>query len=409
MKSFGVSRRGALAAIAAATVPARLYGFAPADELPDAGRTGDIRVCLTDQPIDKSVVITTVSEATIHAAGESKPQHKIAANSEARIELKNGAWSVAGKTLKEKELEVRPAVSPGLWVNNRFYRGLFRLVPFNKTSIWVVNVLPLEHYLCSVVDGEIPGAFHNEARKAQTVAARTYALRRREQNGDKEYDVWASPARDQNYHGFQYRDANGRALAGESTKSRQAVRESLGKVLLRDGKLAKTYYSACCGGVTSAGTTLFSDAAEMPSVQCGHCQECPKYRWSATLTSAEVSSGLRKALGRNAPKTFEPVKVEVRGAEDREHLPTLVAAEEAGKELTIDTRAFRSALPRTDLFSVWFSVAKDGDKWKLSGIGHGHGVGLCQWGANGFGKEGKSFDAILKHYYPGVEVASFQP
>jgi stage II sporulation protein D len=409
MKSVRVSRRAALAAMAFATIPPVRPGFAQAaSDLPDAGQAGDIRVCLTDNPLDSAVVITTVSEASIHAMGESRVQHRSASNSDVRIERKNGAWTIGAKTLKGKELEIRPAASPGLWVNSRFYRGTFRLIPFSKSQIWVINVLPLEHYLCSVVDGEIPGTFHNEARKAQVVAARTYALRRRAQNKDREYDVWASPARDQNYHGYQYRDSSGRALAGESVKSRQAVRETLGQVLLRDGKLARTYYSACCGGVTSAGTTTFPDATEMKSVECGHCQECPRYRWSTTLTSAEISSGLRRALGRNAPQTFDPVKVSVQSPEDRQSVPKLTATDRAGKTLTVDTRAFRSALPRTDLFSVWFSVTKDGDKWRLDGIGHGHGVGLCQWGANGWAKEGTSFDAILKHYYPGAEVGSFQ-
>jgi stage II sporulation protein D len=115
---------------------------------------------------------------------------------------------------------------------------------------------------------------------------------------------------------------------------------------------------------------------------------------------------VRKALGRSAPKTLEPVGVEVSSREDREHVPKLVVTDRAGQKLTVDTRAFRTALPRTDLFSVWFSVTKEGDRWRLDGIGHGHGVGLCQWGANGFAKEGRSFDAILRHYYPGAEVAA---
>jgi stage II sporulation protein D len=262
------------------------YGGPPAaaDSLPDAGALGDIRVCLTDDPEDGSIVITTTSETTVTSVGNERVLHRTPANSELRVERQKGAWSVAGKKLPEGAIEVRPATSPGLWVNGRLYRGVLRLEPFDNRRFWIINVLPLEHYLCSVIDGEIPGAFENEARKAQAVAARTYAIRRRQQNGDKEYDVWASPARDQNYHGFQYKDANGRALAGESPKSRQAVRETQGRVLERNGQLARTYYSACCGGVTSAGTTTFPEATDMPSVACQHCQECPKYRWKATLT-----------------------------------------------------------------------------------------------------------------------------
>ncbi len=377
------------------------------DKLPEPGPAGDIRICLTDNPIDGSIVFTTALETNVHAVGEEKSQHKVPAKADLRIDRQKGGWFVAGKKLNGDVIELRPASSPGLWVENRFYRGVLRLVPFDNRRFWIVNVLPLEHYLCSVIDGEIPGAFHNEARKAQAVAARTYALRRREQNAGKEFDVYASPTRDQNYHGFQYRDLRGRALAGESAKSRLAVRETAGQVLMRDGKLARTYYSACCGGVTSAGTTTFPEATDMPSVECGHCQDCPRYRWSATLGKQELSTAVRKAVGRNAPKAFEAATVEVQKPDDRERLPDLIATVRAGKKLTIDTRSFRSALLRADLFSVWFSLHQDGDRWRVEGIGHGHGVGLCQWGANGFAKEGKTFAEILTYYYPRTEVRPF--
>ncbi|QDT54581.1 Amidase enhancer precursor [Caulifigura coniformis] len=400
-----VSRRAALAALAAATTPRLLLAAAaPTDQLPEVGKTGDIRVCLSDDPFEGSVVITTAFETTLHELGKAKSQLTSAARSDVRIERKGGEWMAGGRKLSGRAIELRPATSPGLWVNDRFYRGSLRLVPFDNRRFWVVNVLPFEHYLCSVIDGEIPGQFHNEARKAQTVAARTYALRRREQNAAREFDVYASPTRDQNYHGFQYRDGKGRAFAGESAKSRQAVRETLGKVLRRNGKLARTYYSACCGGVTSTGTTTFPDATDMPSVVCGHCQECPRYRWSTRLTASEISAGMRKGLGKKAPATFEVHAAEVAHSEDRTRLPELIVRDKAGQSLTLDTRSFRSGLPRTDLFSVWFSVEKEGDRWRLDGIGHGHGVGLCQWGANGFGKAGKAFDEILRHYYPGADV-----
>ena len=40
-------------------------------------------------------------------------------------------------------------------------------------------------------------------------------------------------------------------------------------------------------------------------------------------------------------------------------------------------------------------------------IGYGHGVGMSQWGANGMAKNGKDYEAILKHYYTGVEIGQY--
>ena len=43
---------------------------------------------------------------------------------------------------------------------------------------------------------------------------------------------------------------------------------------------------------------------------------------------------------------------------------------------------------------------------KIEGVGWGHGVGLCQWGAYFMAKQGYKYDEILKYYYPGAKVYS---
>jgi stage II sporulation protein D len=382
--------------------------FAPSlsaqDVLPEPGAAGDLRVCLSDQPLEGKTAISSVTEVSVHADGQSAVVHTSPRGASLTIERRGGQWLVEGESFSARTLELRPMASPGIGLNGRVYRGTLRLVPFDNRRFWAINILPVEHYLCSVIDGEIPGTFHNEARKAQNVSARTYALRRRKQNAALDYDVWASPVRDQNYHGYQYRGPDGRMLAGESAKSRQAVRETLGLVLIRNGELARTYYSACCGGVTSAGTTTFPDATEMTSVVCDRCGHCPKYRWTSMFSTGEFSAAVRKAGGRDAPPGFEVAAAETIGADDREVLPRLVARDAAGTTVTVDTRRFRTAVTKGDVHSAWFEIERTGDGWTLRGRGHGHGVGLCQWGADGFAQRGTAFDAILKHFYPGVEI-----
>jgi stage II sporulation protein D len=39
------------------------------------------------------------------------------------------------------------------------------------------------------------------------------------------------------------------------------------------------------------------------------------------------------------------------------------------------------------------------------GRGYGHGVGMCQWGAQGMARAGHNHPAILKQYYPGAQVS----
>ena len=76
-----------------------------------------------------------------------------------------------------------------------------------------------------------------------------------------------------------------------------------------------------------------------------------------------------------------------------------------GKELEI-----RRALSETHLYSSAFVVdkldVKDGvpQKFRLTGAGWGHGVGMCQIGAAVMGANGYSYDSILLHYYKGAEI-----
>jgi hypothetical protein len=51
-----------------------------------------------------------------------------------------------------------------------------------------------------------------------------------------------------------------------------------------------------------------------------------------------------------------------------------------------------------------YHVIRAGDHVKISGKGHGHGVGLCQRGAIGMAAAGHDFTAILRHYYPQTTV-----
>jgi stage II sporulation protein D len=50
-----------------------------------------------------------------------------------------------------------------------------------------------------------------------------------------------------------------------------------------------------------------------------------------------------------------------------------------------------------------------GNGWVFAGKGYGHGVGMCQWGANGMAKNGKTYREILARYYPDTVLARGEP
>ena len=78
----------------------------------------------------------------------------------------------------------------------------------------VVNVVPLEDYVASVVDGEMPATFPEAARQAQAIVARTYVLYQiQTARVSPLFDVYAT-TRSQNYLGYQYRGRDGKRLCG---------------------------------------------------------------------------------------------------------------------------------------------------------------------------------------------------
>ena len=116
------------------------------------------------------------------------------------------------------------------------YKGDLRL-KVEEDKILPILSIHVEDYLQGVVPYEMSDYFPLEALKAQTVAARTYVLRKR--NPDKDYDVVDTTA-DQVFKGY----------LTDYPKSLQAIRETEGVCGFFRDKLAQCYYSASNGGRT---------------------------------------------------------------------------------------------------------------------------------------------------------------
>jgi stage II sporulation protein D len=76
------------------------------------------------------------------------------------------------------------------------------------------------------------------------------------------------------------------------------------------------------------------------------------------------------------------------------------------QSLRISSSELRQLLSGQGLYSPRFTIDDKGRKLQISGRGHGHGVGLCQWGSRGQALEGRSCEQILQYYYPGSTIAT---
>jgi stage II sporulation protein D len=133
--------------------------------LPDA-----VRVALTNNPVAQ-VEITVDGPYTMTADSAQTATLK-GSGFKATISALTNGFRVGRQSVGGTTLEVVPEHSPGIWVADRQYRGRVRLARQRGGKIVIVNVVGLEDYVASVVDGEMPAAFPDAARQAQAIAAR---------------------------------------------------------------------------------------------------------------------------------------------------------------------------------------------------------------------------------------------
>ena len=364
-----------------------------------------MRVSLLHEP--QGTITLEVSESFIvRPVGSEKVLYKSGRIGPTAVVATKAGLKIGKRELPAAQVEIVPSQSPAVWVEGHQYRGTVRLYRQGGSSVQAINVLPLEDYVASVIDCEMPAAFPDEARKAQAIVARTYALYQKQVAEPAALaDLFAS-TRSQKYLGYKYRDG-GRLLAGESEAGRKIAEATRGKICHYRGQVFCTYYCAVCGGNTVRGIEVFSDAAApLVSVKCDFCREARLYRWTAEISKSDVQKELEPWLrekGRK-PGTLKTVSL-ARPAPSGGSLPEFDMTVDK-QSLRISSSELRQLLSRQGLYSPRFTIEDKGRQLQINGRGHGHGVGLCQWGSRGQALEGRTCEQILQYYYPGSKVAT---
>jgi stage II sporulation protein D len=271
-------------------------------------------------------------------------------------------------------------------VKGKTYRGWVEIRK-QREGLLVINDLDVEEYLQGVVASEIPHDWKYEALKAQAVAARTYALYQKRTAGRKAYHIVATVA-SQVYIGRR----------GERPRAAQAVRDTAGLVIEYNGELIPAFYHSSCGGHTENAYELWGiDAPYLRGVDCD-CQEISRYGlWEKRIGKKQVIGAMRR-LGYAAS---DILGMDIKGITPAGRVREVVVSTPRGKTY-VPAESLRAALGNSIIPSVFYELAVEGDEAVFSGRGMGHGVGLCQWGAEEMAEKGHGFEAILSHYYPGT-------
>ena len=312
----------------------------------------------------------------------------------------------------------------------RIYGGSLRLQPNAHGEFSLVNHVPLETYLRGVVPYEIGPNAPFQAVAAQTIIARTYALRNLRRFEVDNYQLCAT------VHCQVYKGLN-----DTNPTSDRAIANTAGLVLTHENELIDALYSSTTGGVT-AGFADTWDGAERPYLQpvidaprpiwdlvkypldneptfrrfidlnkgFNETERKGVFRWRKTRSIANLNQDLRKYLQKvHHPladfNTIKSMRVHRRSRSGR--ILTLAIETDIGK-LQLEKNEIRSALepPRSTFF---YLQPIHNENQKLSGYafvggGFGHGVGLSQYGSYNLANLGWSAKEILAFYYPQTQI-----
>jgi stage II sporulation protein D len=177
-----------------------------------------------------------------------------------------------------------------------------------------------------------------------------------------------------------------------------------------------TYYSSICGGYTENSINVFGDSFEpLTGVPCPYCRKVAKqnlFFWPVIeFDNAYVVGRLLKRYPNlkhlGGITNIEPV--EPSNYEDFTRLTKIKLLGSNGQSDFLRAEDFRLAIDPTGrkLQSAICRIVKRGNKWEFSsGRGWGHGVGMCQCGAQGMARKGKNAKQILSYYYPDSRIIS---
>jgi len=265
----------------------------------------------------------------------------------------------------------------------------------DEGHLLITALMPMEEYVAGVLAGEVGNFKSDEALKAMAVAARTYALHFGARHAMEGFDFCDTT------HCQDLR------IAGIDAHLRRIADSTAGEVLWYDGEPAAAYYAANCGGTSEDGRFILgNDEGRAPFLKQHSDQYCVRNggaQWRTEVSKRELQRALA-ADGVDLPGTLRSVSIVQRTPSGRVEFLRL----SAGAGLTVPALTFRSAIGRhigwDRLKSNWYTVSDAGTEVVFHGRGSGHGVGLCQVGAEIMGEEGHSYREILAFYYPGTKL-----
>ena len=264
-------------------------------------------------------------------------------------------------------------------VDNKTYINLHR-------SNGNIEKHELEEYVIGVVAGEIPASFNKETIKAQSVLARTYALKSL-QTGK----ILTDNSSTQNYKTLDdMKNMWGISFDTYYNKIVNAVNETKGEYLSYNGNYIEAVYHSTSNGYTEDAINVWGNSFPyLVSVESIFDNTNKKFINETFFTYEEVSNKLNTIITSDS-------------------IINILDKTNSGRVKNIEINGvnykgidFRNLL---NLRSTDFYIEQNIDGLIITTKGYGHGVGMSQYGANGMANNGYNYKDILLHYYKGVSL-----
>lgn len=249
----------------------------------------------------------------------------------------------------------------------------------------VIN-LNMTDYLIGVVSSEMPASFNLEALKAQSVLARTYALKAK-QTGKKLTDTVST----QSYIDIdQMKNKLGNSFNTYYNKIKNAVENTNEEYLSYNGNYIEALYHSTNNGKTESSLDVFGNYYPyLISVSSEYDKNASSYLRTISMPLDTISNKLGLSLNNDS-------------------VISILSYTDGGniKEININGNNFSGKKVREllGLRSADFDISISDNNANITTRGYGHGVGMSQYGANGMANAGYSYKDILSHYYPGTTL-----
>ena len=319
-----------------------------------------------------------------HYDNEEKTDDNIIVNSDVNETKKNVNNSQNISKSVEKSVNTEHSNIDNTSTNNTTNSSVSEIIVYRSNGS-VIN-LNMTDYLIGVVSSEMPASFNLEALKAQSVLARTYALKTK-QTEKKLTDTVST----QSYIDIdQMKNKWGNSFNTYYNKIKNAVENTNGEYLSYNGNYIEALYHSTNNGKTESSLDVFGNYYPyLISVSSEYDKNASGYLRTINMPLDTISNKLGLNLNNDS-------------------VISILSYTDGGniKEININGNNFSGKKVREllGLRSADFDISISDNNANITTRGYGHGVGMSQYGANGMANAGYSYKDILSHYYPGTTL-----